>query len=196
MLQSSGSECILTAMLTARDKAIKHLKKKHPFVEDGILLSKLVAYCAKDAHSCVEKAAKISYVKIRILDTDAKCSLRGDTVTKAMEEDVAQGLMPFFVAATLGTTSSCAFDPLDEIGEALQRFPNVWMHVDASYAGNALICPELRPLLKGIEYVDSFNSNPFKLLLVNFGCSLLWVRDRVQLTSAMAVSFRTHTLVH
>lgn len=65
-----------------------------------------------------------------------------------MEEDELQGLIPFFISTTLGTTGSCGFDALEEIGHALQRFPNVWLHVDAAYAGNAFICPELKYLLK------------------------------------------------
>lgn len=69
-------------------------------------------------------------------------------VPQAMEEDELQGLIPFFVSTTLGTTGSCSFDALEEIGRGLQRFPNVWLHVDAAYAGNAFICPELKPLLK------------------------------------------------
>lgn len=125
-----------------------------------------------------------------------------------MEEDELQGLIPFFVSTTLGTTGSCSFDALEEIGRALQKFPNVWLHVDAAYAGNAFICPELKPLLKvraqmptkipfpdvinlfffqGIEYADSFNTNPNKWLLTNFDCSTLWVRDRIRLTSALVV---------
>lgn len=135
-------------MLAARAQAIKHLKQQHPFVEEGHLLSKLMAYCSKEAHSCVEKAAMICFIKLRILEPDAKCSLRGDTLTRAMEEDELQGLVPFFVSTTLGTTGSCSFDNLEEIGVALQKFPNVWLHVDAAYAGNAFICPELKPLLK------------------------------------------------
>lgn len=76
-----------------------------------------------------------------------------------MEEDELQGLIPFFVSTTLGTTGSCSFDALEEIGVALQKFPNVWLHVDAAYAGNAFICPELKPLLKvktsrGCHYVN------------------------------------------
>lgn len=80
--QTSASECVLVTMLAARAQAIKTLKQKHPFVEEGHLLSKLMAYCSKEAHSCVEKAAMISFVKLRILEPDSKCSLRGDTVTK------------------------------------------------------------------------------------------------------------------
>lgn len=67
-----------------------------------------------------------------------------------MEEDEQQGLVPFFVSTTLGTTGSCAFDAIDEIGQVLQRFPGVWFHVDGAYAGNALICPEIRDIAKVI----------------------------------------------
>lgn len=104
-----------------------------------------------------------------------------------MEEDETMGLIPFYVSTTLGTTSSCSFDNLQEIGPICQRFPCVWLHVDGAYAGNAFICPELKPLLTGIDYADSFNTNPNKWLLVNFDCSTLWVRDRIRLTSALVV---------
>jgi glutamate/tyrosine decarboxylase-like PLP-dependent enzyme len=79
-----------------------------------------------------------------------------------MEEDELQGLIPFFVSTTLGTTGSCGFDALEEIGQALQRFPNVWLHVDAAYAGNAFICPELKYLLK----VFYQNGRQWKLFLM------------------------------
>lgn len=78
LLQTSASECILVTMLAARAQAIKNLKQQHPFVEEGHLLSKLMAYCSKEAHSCVEKAAMICFVKLRILEPDEKASLRGD----------------------------------------------------------------------------------------------------------------------
>lgn len=80
--QTSASECILVTMLAARAQAIKLLKQRHPFVEEGHLLSKLMAYCSKEAHSCVEKAAMISFVKLRILEPDSNCSLRAETLTK------------------------------------------------------------------------------------------------------------------
>ncbi|KAK4875667.1 hypothetical protein RN001_012089 [Aquatica leii] len=171
----------------ARVQALKRLKQLHPFVEEGVLLSKLMAYCSKEAHSCVEKAAMICFVKMRILEPDEKSSLRGPTLAMAMGEDEARGLVPFFVSTTLGTTSCCSFDNLMEIGPVCKRFPCVWLHVDAAYAGNSFICPELKYLLNGIEYADSFNTNPNKWLLVNFDCSTLWVRDRIRLTSALVV---------
>lgn len=187
VIQSSASECILVSMLAARAQAIKNLKKENPDTEDSAFLPRLVAYCSEEAHSCVEKAAMICLVKLRILVPDDKCSLRGPTLRMAMEEDVAQGLVPFFVSTTLGSTACCSFDNLTEIGPVCRRYPAVWLHVDGAYAGNSFICPENKPLMAGIQYADSFNTNPNKWLLVNFDCSTYWVRDRIRLTSALIV---------
>lgn len=135
------------SMLAARSEAVKRLRKKYPSVEEGHLLSKLIAYCSREAHSCVEKDAMIAFVKIRILGADKNGSLNANSLIEAMEEDTNDGLMPFFVSTTLGTTGSCSFDNLEEIGSALKKFPDVWLHVDAAYAGSAFICPELRQYL-------------------------------------------------
>ena len=116
--QSSASECILDSLLAARAQMIQRLKLKYgDDVEETTLLSKMMAYCSKEAHSSVEKAAMISFVKLRILEPDENCSLRGDALRQAMEEDVANGMYPFFVSTTLGTTGCCAFDNIEEIGE-------------------------------------------------------------------------------
>lgn len=186
VIQGSASECVLVNMLAARNQAIQELKKNNPDMEDSAFLPKIVAYCSKESHSCVEKAALILLVKLRVLDPDENCCLRGEILKKAMEEDEAQGLIPFFVSTTLGSTACCAFDKLEEIGPICKE-RNVWLHVDGAYAGNAFICPELQPLMKGIEYADSFNTNPNKWLLVNFDCSVMWVKDRMKLTSALVV---------
>lgn len=77
---------------------IKLLKQRYPFVEEGVLLSKLIAYCSKEAHSSVEKACMIGFVKLRILETDSKFSLRGGTLRNAIHEDRSMGLIPFFVS--------------------------------------------------------------------------------------------------
>lgn len=98
-LKTSASECILVTMLAARAQAIRTLKQQHPFVEEGHLLSKLMAYCSKEAHSCVEKAAMISFVKLRILEPDSKCSLRGDTLTKVRRKIVLKKI--FYIPAVL-----------------------------------------------------------------------------------------------
>ena len=83
-MQSSASECNFVALLAARFEVMKQLRQRFPFVEEGLLLSKLIAYCSKEAHSSVEKAAMIGMVKLRILETDSKFRLRGDTLQAAI----------------------------------------------------------------------------------------------------------------
>lgn len=186
VIQSSASECNFVSLLAARFEVMKELRQRFPFVEEGLLLSKLIAYCSKEAHSSVEKACMIGMVKLRILETDSKFRLRGDTLRIAIQEDRNLGLIPFFVSTTLGTTSCCSFDVLSEIGPVCER-NELWLHVDAAYAGSAMICPEFRYLMNGIEYAMSFNTNPNKWMLVNFDCSTMWVKDRFKLTEALAV---------
>ncbi|KAL0120233.1 hypothetical protein PUN28_008115 [Cardiocondyla obscurior] len=185
----SASECILVCMLAARAQAIARLKESpaHAHLDETALLGKLMAYCSRESHSSVEKDAMICFVKLRILEPDEKSVLRGETLRQAIESDTAEGYVPFFVSTTLGTTACCSFDNLKEIGPVCKKYPGIWLHVDAAYAGNAFICPELKYLMNGVEYADSFNTNTNKFLLTNFDCSCLWVRDRFKLTSALVV---------
>lgn len=174
-------------MLAARSQAIKYLKGYQNDKEDSDFLPKLVAYCSKESHSCVEKAAMISLVKLRILETNEDGSLSGETLHQAMLDDESKGLFPFFLSTTYGSTACTSFDNLEEIGPVCRSRPYVWLHVDGAYGGNAFICREFRDLMSGIEYADSININTNKWLLTNFDCSCLWVRDRIRLTSAMVV---------
>ncbi|XP_070560020.1 LOW QUALITY PROTEIN: aromatic-L-amino-acid decarboxylase-like [Ptychodera flava] len=186
VIQGSASECILVCLLSAREKAMHELRDRYPGEVDGVLVSKLVAYCSKQAHSAVEKAGKIAFVKMRQLDTDNKFSLRGETLETAIKEDIEKGLYPCFVSATFGTTASCGIDNIKELGSVC-RHHDLWLHVDAAYAGSALVCPEFRSLIDGIEDVTSFNMNPNKWMLVNFDCSLMWVKDKTLLIEAFNV---------
>ncbi|XP_014204563.1 aromatic-L-amino-acid decarboxylase-like [Copidosoma floridanum] len=188
-LQGSASDCIFVAMVAARDHTIARLKEKPEYahLDETALLGKLVAYCSTQSHSCVEKGARVSFFTLRILEPDEHSSLRGATLEQAIEADVAAGLIPFFVSTTLGTTGGCAFDNLEEIGPVCRKYEEIWLHVDGAYAGNSFICPEFRYLMAGIEYADSFNTNPNKFLLTNFDCSCLWVRDRMKVIKALVV---------
>ncbi|KAM5190241.1 aromatic-L-amino-acid decarboxylase isoform 2-T2 [Callospermophilus lateralis] len=99
---------------------------------------------------------------------------------------IMEKLVAYFsdqVVATLGTTSCCSFDNLLEVGPICKK-EDMWLHIDAAYAGSAFICPEFRHLLNGVEFADSFNFNPHKWLLVNFDCSAMWVKKRTDLTGA------------
>jgi aromatic-L-amino-acid decarboxylase len=105
----------------------------------------------------------------------------------AIAADLADGLVPFLVVATVGTTSSAAIDPVADIVDAVRRH-NVWVHVDAAYAGSAAVVPELRALLNdGLDRVDSWCFDPHKWLLTNFDCDVLYVADRAALISSLSV---------
>uniref|UniRef100_A0A914GUS3 Aromatic-L-amino-acid decarboxylase n=1 Tax=Globodera rostochiensis TaxID=31243 RepID=A0A914GUS3_GLORO len=186
VIQGSASDCIFVAFLVARFEALKKLRQKFPLMEDGELLSKLCAYCSEEAHSSAEKGAFLTMVKLRILGTDANFRMRGETLQNAINADRKLGLVPFFVSVTLGTTSCCSFDDLSEVGPICTH-NNIWLHVDAAYAGSAMVCPEFRYLMTGIEHAMSFNTNPNKWMLVNFDCSTMWVKDRSKLTQALVV---------
>ncbi|KAL5014664.1 hypothetical protein ScPMuIL_008934 [Solemya velum] len=189
VMQNSATDCILACFLTARYTALSRMKRMSEWenADDAIMASKLVAYTSELAHSSVLKCAAISLVKIRKLEVDENFSLRGPTLEEAIKEDRAQGLIPFFVCATVGTTSCCSFDNVSEIADVCDD-EEIWLHVDAAYAGNALICPEFRYLIRGIEGVDSLNMNAHKGMLLNFECSLMWVRDCHKLTSGFTMN--------
>ena len=90
------------------------------------------------------------------------------------------------VVATVGTTSSGAVDPLPAIGEICRRH-GLWLHVDAAMYGTAGLCPEFRPLFRGLERADSYCFNPHKWMFVNFDCDCFYVADRAALIRTLSV---------
>ncbi|KAI5633982.1 pyridoxal-dependent decarboxylase conserved domain-containing protein [Phthorimaea operculella] len=186
VIQGSASEATLVGLLVAKDKTIRRYKEMDPNVDEDILKTKFIAYTSDQCNSSVEKAGLLGSMKMRLLKSDANGKLRGDTLKQAFEEDIAQGLIPCYCIANLGTTGTCAFDPLYELGPVCNKF-NVWLHVDAAYAGSAFICPEYRDLMKGVEYADSFDVNAHKWMLVNFDCSCMWVKSGYDLINTFDV---------
>ncbi|XP_029927753.1 aromatic-L-amino-acid decarboxylase isoform X1 [Myripristis murdjan] len=183
VIQGTASEATLVALLAARCKAVRLAQASDPARTEAEIFSKLVAYTSDQAHSSVERAGLIGGVRMRKVPTDSKYAVKGETLKNMVEEDKKAGLIPFFFCATLGTTPSCAFDHITELGPICNA-NKIWMHIDAAYAGSAFICPEFRPLLNGVEFADSFNFNPHKWLLVNFDCSTLWVKKRSDIIGA------------
>jgi aromatic-L-amino-acid decarboxylase len=173
VIQDTASTATLCALIAAREKATAFLSNRQGFYQP------LTVYASDQAHSSVEKGVKIAGYgreKLRYLPTDENYALIPEALEEKIREDVKAGAIPACVVATLGTTSSGAVDPLRPIGEICSRY-GLWLHVDAAYAGTAAILPELRWMLDGIEYVDSFVFNPHKWLLTNFDCSAFFVRD-------------------
>ncbi|PNJ39575.1 DDC isoform 12 [Pongo abelii] len=183
VIQGSASEATLVALLAARTKVIHRLQAASPELTQAAIMEKLVAYSSDQAHSSVERAGLIGGVKLKAIPSDGNFAMRASALQEALERDKAAGLIPFFVVATLGTTTCCSFDSLLEVGPICNK-EDMWLHVDAAYAGSAFICPEFRHLLNGVEFADSFNFNPHKWLLVNFDCSAMWVKKRTDLTGA------------
>lgn len=180
VIQGTASEATLMALLAARTKVTKRLQTENPDLSEAEIVSRMVAYSSDQAHSSVERAGLISGVRMKKISSDENFVARGQSLKKALEEDKAEGLIPVFVCATLGTTASCSFDNLMELGPICNT-ENIWLHVDAAYAGSAFICPEFRYLMKGVEFADSFNFNPHKWLLINFDCSTFWVKKKIRL---------------
>ncbi|XP_028162826.1 3,4-dihydroxyphenylacetaldehyde synthase-like [Ostrinia furnacalis] len=186
IIQGSASEATLVGLLVAKEKTVRRLLKQNPSLDEGSIKAKLIAYTSDQCNSSVEKSGLLGSMTMRLLKSDADGRLRGDTLKKAFKEDLAQGLIPCYVVANLGTTGTCAFDPLYELGPICNEY-DVWLHVDAAYAGAAFICPEYRHLMKGVEFADSFDFNPHKWLLVNFDCSAMWVKDGLELIKTFDV---------
>jgi aromatic-L-amino-acid decarboxylase len=132
---------------------------------------------SEQAHSSVERACKLLGLELRKVPVDEEFRLRPD----ALELDGACA-----VVATVGTTSTTSVDPLAEIVPACAE-AGAWLHVDAAYAGCAMVCPELRWAFDGIEGVDSLVVNPHKWLLTTQGCSAFWTRRPDALRAAFSV---------
>lgn len=122
VIQGTASEATLVTLLAARNKAMSASKARAVSFDEETILGRLVCYASQQSHSGVERAALLGGCRIRLLPTDVDTlSLRGAVLQAAIAEDREQGLVPFFVVATLGTTSTCAFDNLVEIGQVCQR---------------------------------------------------------------------------
>ena len=123
-----------------------------------------VVVCSEHAHASVEKAARLLELVLRKTPVDEAFRLRPE----ALELDGACA-----VVATVGTTSTSSVDPVAPIAGACER-AGVWLHVDAAYAGSAMVCPEFRWAFAGVERADSLVVNPHKWLGVPTDCSALW----------------------
>jgi aromatic-L-amino-acid decarboxylase len=183
VIQDTASSASLCALLAARERATNFASNQQGC--DG----KLVAYTSSQAHSSIEKAVQIAGIgvkNLRLIGVDENFAMRSDELAKQIEADRRSGLIPCFVCATIGTTSSNAMDPISEIGRVC-REQNVWLHVDAAMSGTAAICPEFRNMHAGLELADSYCFNPHKWMFTNTDCSCFYVADRKALIQSLSV---------
>lgn len=183
VIQDSASSASLCAILAARERATNFSSN-----ERGCG-GRLVAYASTQTHSSIEKGIKIAGIgreNLRLIEVDDSFAMRPDLLAAQIKKDRQAGYLPFFVCATVGTTSSNALDPLPQIGP-ICRNEGLWLHVDGAMAGTAAICPEFRYIHAGLEWADSYCFNPHKWMFTNFDCDCFFVADRAILIKTFSI---------
>ncbi len=184
VIQDTASTATLASIITAREK-----KTKFNINDNGYDGTKYRIYCSTQTHSSVEKGAKIAGIgkhNVIKIEVDNELAMRANMLEKAITNDIKNGFTPLCIVNAIGSTGTLAFDPLDEISTIAKQY-GVWLHVDAAYAGSALLLPEYHHLISGIEHADSFVFNPHKWLFVNFDCSVYFVKDKNALVNTFAI---------
>jgi aromatic-L-amino-acid/L-tryptophan decarboxylase len=183
VIQDSASSAGLCALVAARERATGG-RANQAGVKTG-----LGVYATSQTHSSIEKAVRVAGLgsdAVRLVEVDDAYAMRPDDLARRLEADAAAGVVPCLVAATVGTTSSNAMDPVRAIGKVCARH-GAWLHVDGAMSGTAAVCPEFRFVNDGLDLADSYCFNPHKWMLVNFDCSAFFVADRAALVGALSI---------
>ena len=185
VIQHSASDAALVALLAALHRASNGRTR-----QGGVGGDRYAVYTSGQTHSSVEKACRIAGLgadALRKIDVDAATQeARPEHLRRLIAADVAVGITPVLVVASVGTTGTGAIDPVRELAGIAQE-SGAWVHVDGAWAGVAAVAPELRWLNDGLELVDSYCTNPHKWLLTNFDCGTFWVADRAALVAALSI---------
>ncbi|MDP1621258.1 MAG: pyridoxal-dependent decarboxylase [Bacteroidales bacterium] len=185
VIQDSSSSATLVALLSAREKRSDFAINRRGFTP----VDRYRVYTSTQGHSSVDKDVKIAGIGIENLvkiGVNNNFAMRTELLEEAIIQDIAAGFTPLAVVSTFGTTSSTAIDPSGEIGRICEKY-GCWHHVDASYAGTALMLPEIRELMPEIGRCDSFVVNPHKWMFTNFDCSAYFIRDKQSLINTFSI---------
>jgi aromatic-L-amino-acid/L-tryptophan decarboxylase len=182
MILDTASTSTLHALAAARAAMA-------PESRDSGAPADLVIYTSEQAHSSVDKAAMalgFGRNHLRHIGTDPEFRMLPELLYEAILQDRKAGLRPCCVVATVGTTATASIDPVPIIADIADR-ENLWLHVDAAYAGSAAIAPEFRWVLDGCDRADSLVFNPHKWLMVPVDCSVLYCRNPGALRQAFSL---------
>ncbi|MCB0396062.1 MAG: aminotransferase class V-fold PLP-dependent enzyme [Flavobacteriales bacterium] len=169
-LASGGSIANLIALVTARDA--KQIEASN--------ITKSVIYLSPQVHHCLFKAIRIAGLReciVRHIDLDPNHRINTGHLEGLIRQDLADGLHPWLVIASAGTTDTGAVDPLDSIGDLANRY-DLWYHVDAAYGGFFALCEEGKRKLKGMEQSDSIVIDPHKGMFLPYGLGAVLIKDR------------------
>jgi aromatic-L-amino-acid decarboxylase len=179
VIQDTASTSTLAAFICAREKATAFRIN-----EEGLTGQQTFRiYCSGEAHSSIEKGAKIAGIgrkNVVRIAVDENLAMIPSELEKQIREDLASGLHPLCIVAAIGTTGTTAIDPLPPISEIAKKY-GIWLHIDAAFAGTALLLPEYRWMIDGIADADSFVFNPHKWMFTNFDSSAYFVKDKEML---------------
>jgi aromatic-L-amino-acid decarboxylase len=185
VIQDTASTATLCSFLSAREKY-----SDYEINRDGFYGQKrFIVYSSSEAHSSIEKAVKIAGLgkeNLRKIPVDEHFAMIPAKLEEAVRQDRKKGFIPLAVVVAFGTTGSTAVDPMVAIGRICKE-QDIWLHVDAAYAGTALVLPEKRELINGIEMADTFVFNPHKWMFTNFDCSAYFVKDKEPLIRSMEI---------
>ncbi|KAF2733904.1 dopa decarboxylase-like protein [Polyplosphaeria fusca] len=195
IIQGTASEVVVTAVVAARERLIRRRLAHMPESEEKLdkaaeMRGKLVALGSEHAHSSTQKAALIAGTRFRAVPAPRSSSfaVTASALRTTIDACIAQGLEPFYFTATLGSTATCAVDDFAGIATLTSDYPDLWIHVDAAYAGSALVCPEYQHLCAPLAAFDSFNFNMHKWLLTNFDCSAFFIKRRRDLIDTYSIA--------
>ena len=174
VIHGSASEAVLTVIVAARERYLENachgLEGEEKERTKAEVRGRLVALGSEQSHSGTAKGALIAGVRFKSIHCTMEddLAMRGAGLKAMLEECKRERLEPFFLSTTMGTTATCATDRFGEIKDVLKDHPDVWVHVDAAYAGAALVCEEYQHNTEHFAAFDSFNMNMHKWLLTNF----------------------------
>jgi aromatic-L-amino-acid/L-tryptophan decarboxylase len=176
IIYDTASVAGFTAVAAAREGLGLQIRERGM---TGRTLPALRIYVTEQTHSHVEKAAialGVGQRNVVRVPCDDRFRMQPDALDKSIEKDLAAGMRPLAVVATVGTTSTTSIDPVRAIAEVTQKH-GVWLHVDAAYAGIAAIVPEFANLFDGVDLADSLVVNPHKWMFVPMDLSVLYLKD-------------------
>ncbi|KAF3450355.1 hypothetical protein FNV43_RR06435 [Rhamnella rubrinervis] len=182
VLQGTTSEAILSRLVAARDQMLSRIGKDN--------IGKLVVYCSDQTHSAFQKASLIAGIypnNFRVIKTTRSTSfaLSPLSLRSTICSDIRQGLVPAYLCATMGTTSTTAVDPLGPLCDLTKDY-GIWVLVDAAYTRSICICPEFLHFIDGVEGANSFSLNAHKWFFTTLDCCCLRVEDPSALIKALS----------
>ncbi len=187
IIYDTASVSTMHAIAAAREKAELNIRDAGMSGRSDLPL--LRVYCSEHVHSSIDKGVitlGLGLRSLRKVPCNERFEMIPEKLQQAIDEDIAAGYRPICVIPTIGTTSTSSVDPVDPIADICEKH-NIWLHVDAAYAGSAAIVPELRHLFRGWERADSIVMNPHKWLFTPFDLSVLYCRDLGALKNAFSL---------